>query len=429
MSRDSDEWSHCGESSSSYKKKQHSLQSYSTDDSFESFTSELSNVTPKYHPAPPVPTWTIRDVMDWVESIDFQEYRDRFCHQMVDGDILLLLTEDDLKNEIGMVSGLHRTRFLRSLHTLKLEADYSEADKTDLNGFLKDLSPELACYTYRMLAKGIDRGSVWSLTDKILEKDIMMTNSIHRLKLLQAIRPEEVTAVLAKSKPLGLKSNEKYDVFISYRRGAGAHLAALIRLVLELRGYRIYFDIDEPKPGKFDSSFLENVLNSKHIVVVLSPNSLDNVSENLLHKELRCAFDHQKNVIPIFDPAFEFPKESSIPQDIRLITGINGISWIEEYQEACVLKCVKFMEGNVNKEIIKEKYKLSCGNRKHVQLSDPKHKINALERELLKMRSELTETNKKLEEERRKNLGSPRRSTPYSSSNGSFDFFSDNSSS
>ncbi|EGT45532.1 hypothetical protein CAEBREN_21367 [Caenorhabditis brenneri] len=427
-SRESDEWSHCGEISSSYRKKQHSLQSYSTDDSFESFTSELPTVTRKYQTAPSVPTWTIRDVMDWVESIDFQEYRDRFCQQMVDGDILLMLSEEDLKNEIGMRSGLHRTRFMRSLHTLKLEADYSEADKTDLNGFLKDLSPELSCYTYRMLARGIDRGSVWSLTDKILETDIQMTNSIHRLKILQAIRPEEVAAVLAKSRPLGALSKEKYDLFISYRRDSGAHLAALIRLVLELRGYRVYFDIDEPNPGKFDSSFLENVLNSKHIVVVLSPNSLDNVNEDLLHKELRCAFDHQKNVIPIFDPGFEFPEESLIPMDICLITELNGISWIEEYQDACVSKCIKFIEGNLNKEIVIEKYNLTCGNRKHVHFSDPTHKINALERELQKMRSELSEAHKKLEAERRKNSGPSPRRTPIFSSDGSFDFYSDNSS-
>ena len=39
---------------------------------------------------------------------------------MVDGDLLLHLTEQDLESDIGMSSGLHRKRFIRELESLKV---------------------------------------------------------------------------------------------------------------------------------------------------------------------------------------------------------------------------------------------------------------------------------------------------------------------
>ena len=43
---------------------------------------------------------------------------------MVDGDLLLLLTEKELEDDLGMQSGLLRKRFMRELESLKIAADY-----------------------------------------------------------------------------------------------------------------------------------------------------------------------------------------------------------------------------------------------------------------------------------------------------------------
>lgn len=70
----------------------------------------------------------------------------------------------------------------------------------------------------------------------------------------------------------------------------------------------------------------------------------DNNCEDWIHKEvfililklifkLRCAFEYQKNVIPIFDQQFEFPAvETELPDDIRQITKFNGVRWVHDYQ-------------------------------------------------------------------------------------------------
>lgn len=66
--------------------------------------------------------------------------------------------------------------------------------------------------------------------------------------------------------------------------------------------------------------------------------------------QLRCAFEHHKNVIPIFDQAFEFPeKTAELPDDIRQITRFNGVRWVHDYQEACIDKVERFIKGELNR--------------------------------------------------------------------------------
>ena len=75
---------------------------------------------------------------------------DNFANQMVDGDLLLHLSERDLERDLKMESGLHRKRFLRELESLKIAADYSSVDDTNLDHLLMSLSPELSVYTYKV---------------------------------------------------------------------------------------------------------------------------------------------------------------------------------------------------------------------------------------------------------------------------------------
>jgi len=99
----------------------------------------------------------------------------------------------------------------------------------------------------------------------------------------------------------------------------------------------------------------KNIQAAKHFILVLTPNSLDRLlndtnCEDWIHKELSCAFQHQKNVIPIFDQHFEFPtNEVDIPGDIRPITRYNGVRWVHDYQEACMDKVERFIKGELNR--------------------------------------------------------------------------------
>lgn len=68
-----------------------------------------------------------------------------------------------------------------------------------------------------------------------------------------------------------------------------------------------------------------------------------------IHFQLKCAFEHDKNIIPVFDPQFEWPgEEMLIPEDIRGITRFNGVQWVHEYQEACIDKLERFITGELS---------------------------------------------------------------------------------
>lgn len=45
----------------------------------------------------PVAHWSVREVCDWVEHLGLGQYRKRFLHQRINGDLLMQLTEDHLK--------------------------------------------------------------------------------------------------------------------------------------------------------------------------------------------------------------------------------------------------------------------------------------------------------------------------------------------
>ncbi|VDN42959.1 unnamed protein product [Gongylonema pulchrum] len=85
--------------------------------------------------------------------------------------------------------------------------------------------------------------------------------------------------------------SKQIDVFISYRRSTGNQLASLIKVLLQLRGYKVFIDVDKLYAGKFDSSLLKNIQAAKHFILVLTPNSLDRLlndhnCEDWIHKEV-----------------------------------------------------------------------------------------------------------------------------------------------
>lgn len=69
-------------------------------------------------------------------------------------------------------------------------ADYTSRDTSSLNDFLQGIGPEYTIYTYSMLNAGVDKESFRGLSDEQLENECRIVNSIHRLRILNAIRGE-----------------------------------------------------------------------------------------------------------------------------------------------------------------------------------------------------------------------------------------------
>lgn len=173
-----------------------------------------------------VPLWSVEDVSQWVKQIGFTEYIKNFYDSRVDGDLLLQLTEENLREDIGIANGIRRRRFKRELENLKKMADYSSKDVACLNNFLQNIGPEFSIYTYSMLNAGVDKESLKNLNDEQLIVECGITNSIHRFRILNSIKSLETTLALSTEENM----DKTLDVFVSYRRSNGSQLASLLKV-------------------------------------------------------------------------------------------------------------------------------------------------------------------------------------------------------
>lgn len=295
-----------------------------------------------------VPLWTVEDVQEWVKQIGFTNYSTEFVNSRVDGDLLLQLDEPMLKEDIGIKNGILRRRFLRELSQLKRMADYSSVDTTNVNQILQSLGSDFSQYTYRMLQSGVDMDSLKLLNDDQLFKECGIDNSIHRLRIGQAIRglnecADEVDEI---------ERSKNLDVFVSYRRSNGSQLASLLKVHLQLRGFSVFIDVERLEAGKFDNNLLNSIRQAKHFLLVLTPNALDRClgdtdRKDWVHREIVEALQSQCNIIPILDN-FQWPESEMLPEDMRAVCYFNGVRWIHDYQDACVDKLERFMRGEMN---------------------------------------------------------------------------------
>lgn len=173
-----------------------------------------------------VPLWSVEDVKEWVKQIGFAEYEKNFCESRVDGDLLLQLNDENLRDDIQISNGIRRRRFRRELENLKKMADYSSKDVASLNTFLQAIGPEFSIYTYSMLNAGVDKESLKYINEDQLIAECGIHNSIHRLRILNSLKSMETTLALSTEENM----DKTLDVFVSYRRSNGSQLASLLKV-------------------------------------------------------------------------------------------------------------------------------------------------------------------------------------------------------
>lgn len=307
-----------------------------------------------------VPLWTCDDVVHWIGQGGFSAYTEKFQSCQVDGDLLLRLTEEELRDSLDMTCAISRKRFLRELRDLKISSDYTSCDPSMLGAWLQDVGEDMSQYTYQMLYTGVDRPLLRSINDTHLAQDCNIVNGIHRMKILAKIEElrssmcSPTSAAYDSVDALSSVSQHKppIDVFISYRRSNGSQLASLLKVHLQLRGFTVFIDIERLRAGKFDESLLESVKQAKNFIIVLTPNALDRCmgdaeKKDWVHREITAAIESGSNIIPLLDN-FKWPSPDTLPEDMRNVCYFNAVRWIHDYQDACVDKLEQFLRGETN---------------------------------------------------------------------------------
>lgn len=320
-----------------------------------------------------VPLWSVEDVKEWVRQIGFADHCDSFADPCkVDGDLLLQLTEDMLRDDVGMRNAILRKRFMRELASLKkmvrflsgfsldssrltfyslfpFQADYTSCDKTNLNDFLQSLDPSFCAYTYSMINAGVDKKGLRLLSEEQLLMECGIVNSIHRQRIYDAIRGENGFYDCLENKSL--------DAFISYRRSTGSQLASLLKgtidsqnlasvtrvdavynaVHLQLRNFTVFIDVERLEAGKFDNNLLQSIGQAKYFLLVLTAGALDRCRgddecKDWVHREIVAALNSKCEIIPIIDINFQWPQPEDLPEDMRAVCYFNGVRWVHDYQ-------------------------------------------------------------------------------------------------
>lgn len=143
--------------------------------------------------------------------------------------------------------------------------------------------------------------------------------------------------------------SEEYDVFISYRRDGGCETARIICERLMQKGIRVFFDVETLRSGRFNDKLLDIIKQSKDVIVVLGPNSLERCrnEDDWFRREIACAISCRKNIIPVAIRGFEMPKASKLPADICEIVHYNGIKASHEFFDAFMERLLSFLSSKV----------------------------------------------------------------------------------
>ena len=100
-----------------------------------------------------------------------------------------------------------------------------------------------------------------------------------------------------------MAEQNKYDIFISYRRDGGAQYARILQLMLIQRGYKVFLDYDELRDGTFTDRIIAAIKVAPVFMPVLSADSMKRCvnEEDWVRKEILLAAQEGKHFVPI-DP-------------------------------------------------------------------------------------------------------------------------------
>merc|ERR1719219_2084746 len=247
----------------------------------------------------------------------------------VDGDLLLSLDENDLKDDLKMDNGILRKKFTRELNNLKKNADYSCVDQSGVASFLSSIDHK--CYSYNLIKAAMDPQYMKKLNasdlDDMLKNDAKISSKFHRHQIIEACHENNSMAnhgqypnVITEEVDSAAEHNQDhYDVYLTY---AGSNhgikeVASLLAIELQLRGFRIFnpsekqMNLDENSDHDHHYSQESIVKKCKNLVVVLGPGALDGCildhhSKDPLHRVIKSAL-HEKISENNSSHCFRFP--------------------------------------------------------------------------------------------------------------------------
>lgn len=124
-------------------------------------------------------------------------------------------------------------------------------------------------------------------------------------------------------------------VFISYRH---TNLPWALNIYQDLthHGYDVFFDYQGLNSGDFEPVILGNIRARAHFVVVLTPSALERCNEpgDWLRREIECAMDEKRNIVPLMLESFDFGSPlvmQALTGKLAVLSHYQGLRVYSEY--------------------------------------------------------------------------------------------------
>ena len=120
------------------------------------------------------------------------------------------------------------------------------------------------------------------------------------------------------------RNDQEYDVFVSYRRTASESAGRIVEKLRSM-GYRVFFDIESLRSGKFNDQLFNVIQGCTDFVIVLPENALDrcNDEDDWVRKETLKAIESRKNIVPVMLRGFSWP--SPMPKGMEDLQNYQAV--------------------------------------------------------------------------------------------------------
>lgn len=245
--------------------------------------------------------WKPHNIQEWIKIIELSDFEEFFMKFEIAK--ILSMRDEELKENFFMFGENSRKTFLSEVEILK-RMTLRECEKDEYKGI-----------------KGCKASVDRNLSSKSTSSE---NNFDHRNGNSDELKKE-------------------YDIFISYRRSNGSDLASLFKFILNLKGFKVFFDVDSLQAGHFGNNLIKNVQRAKNFILILTPNALDRCVDDhdnmdWVRKEISTALVSNCNIIPV---AKDFNNEifyhKGLPDDIRKLIDLNQVIWHHDSQVSLVV--------------------------------------------------------------------------------------------
>lgn len=148
-------------------------------------------------------------------------------------------------------------------------------------------------------------------------------------------------------------SQQRYDIFISYRRSA-SEFAQLVASHLKSAGYRVFIDVESLRSGKFNTQLFDVIDSCKDFVIILPEGGIDRCSssDDWVRMEYERAEKSGKNIVPVLLSGFSWP--SPMPQGMEELRNYQGLSATSaEYYDLSIKRLRSYLRSRPHRTAVR----------------------------------------------------------------------------